>query len=288
MLKAPRKPNISKTVVYAIAVNALQILALLVFVVYVFLMDFSWQNRISLRTIAVVGALVAGWGAILDIQDALLTRRRMRTITELQTVNQQMDALNLKLRAQRHDFLNHLQVVYSLMEMGEYQDATAYLETVYSQLHAVSRVLRTKVTAFNALLQVKNAECERRGIALEMDVRSTLEGIAMPAWELCCVIGNLLDNAAKYASADSTVRVILRRQGSHCLLSVASAGDAISKEDLKNIFKRFYRMDKARSMNHSYGLGLSIADSIVSKHGGKIWAESADGVNAFFVQLPTA
>ena len=59
----------------------------------------------------------------------------------------------------------------------------------------------------------------------------------------------LLDNAAKYASPDSTVRVILRRQGSHCLLSVASAGDAISKEDLKNIFKRFYRMDKARSMN---------------------------------------
>ena len=98
----------------------------------------------------------------------------------------------------------------------------------------------------------------------------------------------LLDNASKYASADSTVRVILRRQGSHCLLSVASAGDAISKEDLKNIFKRFYRMDKARSMNHSYGLGLSIADSIVSKHGGKIWAESADGVNTFFVQLSAA
>lgn len=42
MLKAPRKPNINKTVAYAIAVNALQILALLVFVVYVFLMDFSW------------------------------------------------------------------------------------------------------------------------------------------------------------------------------------------------------------------------------------------------------
>ena len=98
----------------------------------------------------------------------------------------------------------------------------------------------------------------------------------------------LLDNAAKYAASNSTVRVTLRRQGSHCLLSVASAGDAISKEDLKNIFKRFYRMDKARSMNHSYGLGLSIADSIVSKHGGKIWAESADGVNTFFVQLPTA
>ena len=95
----------------------------------------------------------------------------------------------------------------------------------------------------------------------------------------------LLDNAAKYASPDSTVRVILRRQGSHCLLSVASAGDAISKEDLKNIFKRFYRMDKARSMNHSYGLGLSIADSIVGKHGGKIWATSKEktGTTMYFV-----
>ena len=120
-----------------------------------------------------------------------------------------------------------------------------------------------------------------KGLTLESNVKGSQQHLKQ-------VADILLDNASKYASADSTVRVILRRQGSHCLLSVASAGDAISKEDLKNIFKRFYRMDKARSMNHSYGLGLSIADSIVSKHGGKIWAESADGVNTFFVQLPAA
>ena len=39
-------------------------------------------------------------------------------------------------------------------------------------------------------------------------------------------------------------------------------------------------------MDHSYGLGLSIADSIVREHRGKIWAESANGINTFFVQLP--
>ena len=126
-----------------------------------------------------------------------------------------------------------------------------------------------------------------KGLTLESNVEENLF-VKGSQQHLKQVADILLDNAAKYASADSTVRVILRRQGSHCLLSVASAGDAISKEDLKNIFKRFYRMDKARSMNHSYGLGLSIADSIVGKHGGKIWAESADGVNTFFVQLPTA
>ena len=126
-----------------------------------------------------------------------------------------------------------------------------------------------------------------KGLTLESNVEENLF-VKGSQQHLKQVADILLDNASKYASADSTVRVILRRQGSHCLLSVASAGDAISKEDLKNIFKRFYRMDKARSMNHSYGLGLSIADSIVSKHGGKIWAESANGVNTFFVQLPTA
>ena len=99
------------------------------------------------------------------------------------------------------------------------------------------------------------------------------------------VLDILLDNAAKYASPGGIVTVTLQRRGGHCLLSVANTGAPIAREDLKNIFKRFYRVDKARTMNHSYGLGLSIAESIVTTHGGKIWAESEGGVNTFFVQL---
>lgn len=99
------------------------------------------------------------------------------------------------------------------------------------------------------------------------------------------VVDILLDNAAKYSSPGGTTLVTLKRQGNHCLLTVASPGGTISREDLKNIFKRFYRIDKARTMNHSYGLGLSIADSILKEHGGRIWAESNEGVNTFFVQL---
>ena len=70
-------------------------------------------------------------------------------------------------------------------------------------------------------------------------------------------------------------------------LSVTSSGEPISKEDLKHIFERFYRADQARAMNGSYGLGLSIAESIVTAHKGKIWAESSGGWNIFRVQLPT-
>ncbi|MGM9549111.1 MAG: sensor histidine kinase [Faecousia sp.] len=126
-----------------------------------------------------------------------------------------------------------------------------------------------------------------KGLTLESNVEEVFF-VRGSQQHLKQVLDILLDNASKYAAANSVVHVDLRRQGSHCLLSVASAGEEISGEDLKNIFKRFYRIDKARSMNHSYGLGLSIADSIIRQHGGKIWAESANGVNTFFVQLSAA
>lgn len=114
------------------------------------------------------------------------------------------------------------------------------------------------------------------------------EGIGVCGSEshLYQVMDVLLDNALKYSALNGTVRVRLTTSGRSSLLSVASPGEAIAKEDLKRIFERFYRADKARTMNGSYGLGLSIAQAIVSAHKGKIWAESADGCNTFYVQLP--
>lgn len=103
------------------------------------------------------------------------------------------------------------------------------------------------------------------------------------------VVEILLDNARKYSAPNGTVQVTLQKSGAHhCLLSVADPGDAISPEDLKKIFQRFYRIDEARAMNHSYGLGLSIADNIVKAHKGRIWAESEGGINTFRVELPMA
>ena len=118
---------------------------------------------------------------------------------------------------------------------------------------------------------------------------ATADGIRIQGSEqhLYQVMDVLLDNALKYSTPGSMVSVDLVSHGKTCVLSVASPGEPISKEDLKNIFKRFYRADKARAMNGSYGLGLSIAESIVEAHKGKIWAESKSGYNIFYVQIPT-
>ena len=127
---------------------------------------------------------------------------------------------------------------------------------------------------------------EEKGMGLRCAVP---DGISINGSEqhLYQVLDVLLDNALKYSAPGSMVSVNLVSNRKNCLLSVSSFGEPISKEDLKNIFKRFYRADKARVMNGSYGLGLSIAESIVEAHKGKIWAESENGYNIFFVQLPT-
>ena len=102
------------------------------------------------------------------------------------------------------------------------------------------------------------------------------------------VVEILLDNARKYSHANTEVMLKLHRNSRNsCLLTVTNRGDVISPQDLQNIFKRFYRVDSARSMNQSYGLGLSIAQTIVCDHKGKIWAESRGGLNVFSVQLST-
>ena len=102
------------------------------------------------------------------------------------------------------------------------------------------------------------------------------------------VLDVLLDNALKYSAPGSMVSVDLVRTGRNCVLSVRSPGEPISEEDLQNIFKRFYRADKARERNGSYGLGLSIAESIVQAHKGRIWAESREDCNIIYVQLPVS
>lgn len=127
--------------------------------------------------------------------------------------------------------------------------------------------------------------CFEKGLQLESSIET---GIYVKGSEahLHQVVEILLDNAQKYAADQGRINIVLKRQGrTHCLLSVANSGEAIPEADLENIFKRFYRVDKARTRTGSYGLGLSIARSIVTEHHGKIWAQSQQGENSFFVQL---
>lgn len=124
-----------------------------------------------------------------------------------------------------------------------------------------------------------------KGLTLHTNITDNILINGNPS-ELRQVLDILLDNAQKYSREKGTTYVTLQKRGKgHCLLEIADEGEAIPTKDLNNLFKRFYRADQARSRTGSFGLGLSIAESIVKRHKGKIWAESKNGINSFLVEL---
>ncbi len=101
------------------------------------------------------------------------------------------------------------------------------------------------------------------------------------------VLINLLDNASAYSGKGTTVTIGARGREKGVELFVADEGPGIPPEELKSIFRKYYRGSQGKGRRGGVGLGLTICKAIVQNHGGKIWVESAPGRGAtFFFTLP--
>ena len=100
------------------------------------------------------------------------------------------------------------------------------------------------------------------------------------------VIANLVSNAVRYAKPGSTIEVKIAAQAGMLEISVANAGEALSQEQCRRVFDRFYRgPDRGSQPSEGAGLGLAIVRSIVELHGGSVAATSEAGRNVFSVKL---
>ena len=125
----------------------------------------------------------------------------------------------------------------------------------------------------------------------EVDIRCRLEeGCVIRCTEddLYQIAFNLMENAVKYNLPGGRVTVTLRRAEDTVELEVADTGVGIPQEDLDKVFRRFYRVDKARSRAAGgTGLGLSIVRDTVLAHGGTVSARAGEaGGSVFLVTFP--
>ena len=89
----------------------------------------------------------------------------------------------------------------------------------------------------------------------------------------------LLDNAVKYCDAGGAIQVKLF-QRRHPVLTVDNDYREVDRLELERLFDRFYRADRARTFSGSFGVGLSIAQSIVLRHRGTITACRREGASS--------
>ncbi len=123
-------------------------------------------------------------------------------------------------------------------------------------------------------------QARQKGLTLVMDIAPGT--LALADGEMVGrALSNLLHNACKFTPSGGRVSLTAVCEGDNVIVSVADTGPGIPPNELKRIFERFYKVDRARGQSGT-GLGLAIARHIVEGHGGRIWAESVPGHGTTF------
>jgi len=279
------KFNLKKITSLAIVLNLVQICAALgLFLYALFSSSFSIPEQAEIALVALMACVVI-WGAVMDIRDAFITRKVDEQRIMLEEAYSQLEQLNQALREQRHDFKNHLQVVYSLTEMGAYSDAMDYVQKIYEDVQALGRRIRTASPAVNALLSAKETDCAENGMRCEIDIQSAWEDIPVPGWELCRILGNLIDNAMDALEEGGTVNPMVHICISEDIrswqLTVENNGPEIPKAQRRDIF-----LPGFTTKSEGHGNGLGIVTELVEKYSGTICVESNPQRTCFSCTIP--
>ncbi len=287
-LNKPAKPvSVRKAINYAIVINALQIALILVMLAAVIIVPEIETSYRLLLTLTITASLVIIWGAVVDIREALHTRKLMTQLDDMDDTIDAMSQFNNTLRAQRHDFLNHLQVVYSLIEMEEYGEANDYIEQVYGKITAVSRVMKTANPAVNALLQVKVAACEKAGVHVDVTITSKWETLesTLPDWEMCKVLSNLIDNAVDAMEAvpeeKKHLSITLGENVKQYTFRVENTGEMIPESIRDHLF-----IPGFTTKGDGHGMGLHIVRRTLHDRGGDIEVHSDEKTTVFSGFVP--
>ncbi|OPJ59293.1 sensor histidine kinase DpiB [Clostridium chromiireducens] len=196
-----------------------------------------------------------------------------------------LEDFNKTLRTQRHDYLNHIQVIYSLMELEEFEEARRYIEPVYKDIVRVSKALKTSKPAVNALLQAKLQMAEKNHIDMELEIKSDLKYLKMEPWEFCRVIGNIIDNgifALKVKSDNRYMLVEFSEDLENIRINISNNGDSIPTEIINNIFKEGFTTKNGKGD----GMGLTIVKEIVENFSGTVTVTSNNKMTSFEIVLP--
>lgn len=190
------------------------------------------------------------------------------------------------LRTQRHDFINHLQVVYGMIQLHKREAAMEYIRETGSYVASSNLAAEIDNPVLAALIAKKSWEAEQNGVEFYINIQSSLSGIPVSCSNLSSILANLLDNAiteAKKVKGKRLVELELSEDNTEFLIGVHNTGEPIPDQLKDKIFSKGF----TTKAEEGHGFGLYIVKSLVERHKGKIDMTStkADGTH-FSITIP--
>ena len=199
----------------------------------------------------------------------------------IETHYREVENMYRQIRGWRHDYRNHIQMMKGLAANGDMDALKAYLDELDTDLNTVDTVVKTGNPMADAILNSKISLARSRNIPTQVDAHIPVK-LKMSELDLCCIIGNLFDNAMEASMAlpeeKRMIRVYMDMKGTQLYISFTNFTAA---KKLSKVGKGF-----KTSKGEGHGFGLVRIDDIVSRYDGYLSRNSEDGAFTTEILIP--
>lgn len=199
----------------------------------------------------------------------------------IETHYNEVDNMYKKMRGWRHDYRNHIQLLKALATDNDIEGIKEYLDKLDTDLNTVDTVIKTGNAMADAILNSKISLAQSKDINTQVDAHIPVK-LKMSELDLCCIIGNLFDNAIEASMElppqERMIRVYMDMKGTQLYISFTNltAGKKLNK-----IGKLFQT-----TKGEGHGLGLIRMDGIVERLGGYLSRNSEEGAFTTEILIP--
>ncbi len=199
----------------------------------------------------------------------------------IETHYREVENMYRKMRGWRHDYRGHIQAMKALLSAGDLDGLRGYLDKLDTDLNTVDTVIKTGNPMADAILNSKISLAQSRGITVKADAHVPV-GLRMSEIDLCCILGNLFDNAIEASMAlpeeERLIRVYMEMKGTQLYISFTNftAGKKLRKTG------KVYKSAKGEG----HGFGLVRIDKIIEQLDGYLSRNSEDGAFTTEILIP--
>lgn len=225
--------------------------------------------------------------AAIAMRYAKQSRDKAVAVTQ-ETYAEEINSLFHSIRAQRHDFINHVQTIHSLAELNKHKELIAYTKELTGEIKVMNDIINIGNPAIAALIRSKISQAEGHRINFQCRFNGLrLQGMGGKTLDINRILGNLIDNAfdevLKYEEVKRNVLLVGDQTDHYLEFRVTNTCDEAEERAAKPLFEAGY----STKQNQHQGLGLAIVKGIAERYKGEVMviAESREQL-AFIVRLP--